>query len=142
MTKRTLQLLVLGCVLGADGAWAQDSVAVLRQLTGNVLVSRESGLVTGTDAQGIPNGTRIITTANSGVVVVFDNGCRVEMAENQRLEVDSRKPCAALIPQSLAVAEPALAAPLASIIVPGLIGGGALVGGGGGGGGQTPVSPN
>ena len=77
-----------------------------------------------------------------GVVVLFDNGCRVEMAENQRLDVDSSKPCAALVPQALAASEPAIAAPLAGYLVPGLIGGGAAAGGGGSGGPTTPVSPN
>jgi hypothetical protein len=46
-------------------------------------------------------GTRVITTANAGTIVSFDNGCQVEMHENQRLEIEKDKPCAALIPQTI-----------------------------------------
>ena len=58
---------------------------------------------------------------NSEVVVVFDNGCEVRLKENQRLEIDSRKPCAAMLVESLAVPQPP-GPPLAGYIVPGLIG--------------------
>lgn len=127
----------------APQARADSKVAELTQVKGNVLVSREAGLTAGTEGQAILNGARIITTANGRTTVVFDNGCRVEMVENQRLDVDSQKPCAAMLPLALAVAEPAIVIPLANYIVPGLIGGGSLVGTGtGGGGGPTPVSPN
>lgn len=140
--KLVWAIVTAGAIAGMPQAWAQSTVAKLQQVTGNVLVSREAGLATGTEAQEIANGSRIITTANSRVVVVFDNGCRVEMQENQRLEVDSRKPCAALLVEGLALAQPALAIPLANYIVPGLIAGGTLVGTGGGREGPTPVSPN
>ena len=145
MKAPRLSLLAFACAIAiaATSAWAQQSVARLQDLKGNVLVSREAGLAAAIEAQGVPNGTRIITTANSGVIVVFDKGCRVEMKENQRLEVDNDKPCAALIPQMVALAEPALAVPLVSLIVPGLVVGGGLLGYGNGGGTPvTPVSPN
>jgi hypothetical protein len=139
---------LIGCAatLLAPGAGAQqpapsrDSVAELRDLKGNVLVSRESGLTAGSESQQLANGTRVITTANSEVVVVFDNGCRVHLRENQRLDVDSRKPCAALVVQSLPVA--VAAAPVAGHVVPALIGIGILLDTGGGGSPSTPVSPN
>jgi hypothetical protein len=135
---------ILGCLilLAAAGAAAQQqsSVAQLTRVTGNVLVSRPAGLTTGTESQQIMKGSRIITTANSSVVVVFDNGCRVELKENQRLDVDDEKPCAALIPLGIAAA-PAAGAPIAGYVVPALIGIG-IVTGGGNGGPPTPVSPN
>ena len=134
-------------IAGVPQAWAQSSVAKLQQVTGNVLVSREAGLSTGAEAQEIANGSRIITTANSRVVVVFDNGCRVEMQENQRLEVDSRKPCAALLAEGLAIAQPAVAVPLANYIVPAALllvplGDEVIRGGGTAVNPLTPVSPN
>ena len=141
---RVGKALLLGTagMLVATGAWAQQAVAQLKQVTGNVLVTREAGMATGTEAQPIMQGARVITTANSEVVVVFDNGCEVRLKENQRLEIDSRKPCAAMLVESLAVPPPP-GPPLAGYIVPGLIGIGVLTGGGGSGGqGTTPVSPN
>jgi hypothetical protein len=145
MNKQTMVLGFAGAML-ASGAWAQqqqNSVAKLTQVNGNVLVSRQAGMTTGTESQQIVNGSRVITTANGHVVVVFDSGCRVELKENQRLDVDNDKPCAALIPVSLAVAVPAVGAPLAGLFFPGLIVGTALVGNGGGSPNPpTPVSPN
>ena len=109
----------------ATGVWAQQQVARLKQVTGNVLVSGQSGLATGNEAQPLANGVRIITTANSRVIVVFDNGCEVRMEENQRLDVESGKPCAALLPQALGAA-PAASQGFAAFIVPGLVGAGAI----------------
>jgi hypothetical protein len=107
--------------LWATGVWAQQEVARLKQVNGNVLVSGQAGLATGSEAQPLANGVRIITTANSRVVVVFENGCEVRMEENQRFDVESEKPCAALVPLALGAA-PAVGQGLASILVPGLVG--------------------
>lgn len=130
--------------MGASGAWAQQTVAKLKQVNGNVLVSGQTGLATGSEAQPLANGVRIITTANSTVTVVFDNGCEVTLKENQRLDVESDKPCAALIAQAIGPA-PAAGPGLAALVVPALIGGASVnaISSGTGGGGNTPsVSPN
>ena len=130
----------------AQQAAPQRAVAQLKQLNGNVLVSRDTGMTAGAELLKVTNGTRIITTANSEVVVVFDNGCEVRMKENQRLDVESDKPCAGLVPANLAVAP---AGPgFAGLLIPGLLGasGAAAAGGVGGGLGPGPtqfsVSPN
>ena len=78
---------------------AGGAVAHLKQVTGNVLVSRESGLAAGNEALPLTAGTRVITTANSEVIVSFDNGCEVRLKPNQRFEVVVDKPCAALVAQ-------------------------------------------
>src|SRR5688572_7939862 len=77
--------VVLSC---ATGVWAQQDVARLKQVNGNVLVSGQTGLATGIEAQSLANGVRIITTANSRVIVVFANGCEVRLEENQRFDVE------------------------------------------------------
>jgi hypothetical protein len=64
-----------------------------------VLLSHQAGLAAGGESTRITEHTRIITTANSEVIVVYDNGCEVRLKENQRFEVESNKPCAALIAQ-------------------------------------------
>ena len=111
------------------GAQQSQSVAALKDLTGNVLVSREAGLATGSEAQRLANGTRVITTAKSGVVVVFDNGCEVRLRENERLDVDSGKPCALLVAQPLGPMPPvaAVGAPLLGVLLPGAVGAGLVV---------------
>ena len=91
--------------LAADALAQQgrQGVAELRQLKGNVLVSRESGLAAGAESTRLLEHTRVITTAKSEVVVVYDNGCEVRLKENQRFEVEVGKPCAALIAQAQSI---------------------------------------
>ena len=83
-------------------------VARLKDVKGNVLVSRESGLAAGAESTRLTEHARVITTANSTVVVVYDNGCEVRLKENQRFEVETDKPCAALLAQAQSIrVEPA-----------------------------------
>jgi len=78
---------------------ASDGVAKLKDVHGNVLVSKAAGLASGGEALRLTKGTRVITTANADVVVVYDDGCEVHLKENQRFEVDTDRPCAVLISQ-------------------------------------------
>jgi hypothetical protein len=81
----------------------RQGVAQLRDLHGNVLVSKESGLGAAGEALRLMEGTRVITTNRSDVVVVYDNGCEVKLKENERFEIEIGKPCEALaaLPQSI-----------------------------------------
>ena len=76
---------------------ANGGVAHLKQVTGNVLVSRESGLAAADEAVPLTKGMRVITTSNAEAIVVYDNGCEVRLKPNQRFEVATGKACAALI---------------------------------------------
>jgi len=103
----------------------QAAVARLKQVTGNVLVSREAGMAAGNQEQRLVNGTRIITTANSEAIVLFDNGCEVRVRENERFDVDSDKPCALLVAQALGPLPPVAALGpglLPTLLVPGGVG--------------------
>jgi hypothetical protein len=92
-------ILLAPCVY-AQTAGGGSAVAHLKQVTGNVLVSRESGLAAADDAVPLTKGMRVITTANSEATVVYDNGCEVKLKQNQRFEVVFDKPCAALVTQA------------------------------------------
>ena len=145
---------VAACLLVVAHAHAQapgEGVARLKQVKGNVLVSKESGLAAGDEALRIIKGTRVITTANSEVVVVYDNGCEVKLKENQRFEVVTDRPCSALMaqaqsillePEGLAVAGTFVGAAgyaaLAPLLGPGLVGLTAVIDQRR----QSPVSPN
>jgi hypothetical protein len=123
--KRKLVLLALLFVSQPFAQTSDGTVAKLTELKGNVLVSRESGLVSGNDAVRIVPGTRILTTANSRVVIVYDNGCRVTLEENQRFEVeDDKKPCALLLVAPIVA--PAAVAGGMGIIAPLMFAGAAL----------------
>lgn len=102
MMKKTQLAILLSAALAVLGAFAQqprEGIAQLKEVKGNVLLSRQAGLAAGGEATRITEKTRVITTANSEVIVVYDNGCEVRLKENQRFEVDDNKPCAALIAQ-------------------------------------------
>jgi len=106
----------------ASHAWAQPAqsagVAHLQHVTGNVLVSKETGLASGSESTVLTRGARVITTANSEVTVVYDNGCEVKLKPNQRFEVDTDKPCSML----QARAESILAEPAAAVAAAGSTG--------------------
>ncbi len=93
----------------------RPAVAQLKEVQGNVLVSREAGLGAGREALRLTEGTRVITTNKSGAIVIYDDGCEVKLKENERFEVVTGKPCATLaaLPQSI-LATPAGAATAAS----------------------------
>ena len=90
-----LILFVPAALMAAPLALAQPAqpvgVAHLQHVTGNVLVSRETGLASGNEATVLTKGSRVITTANSEVTVVYDNGCEVKLKPNQRFEVKDKQ---------------------------------------------------
>jgi hypothetical protein len=87
----------------APAQQTREGVAQLKGVKGNVLLSRQTGLAAGGESTRITEHTRVITTANSEVVVVYDNGCEVRLKENQRFEVETDKPCAALVAQAQSI---------------------------------------
>ncbi|HYC36832.1 MAG TPA: hypothetical protein VEC19_10445 [Usitatibacter sp.] len=88
-----------GDALVVDG----KEVAQLRNVEGNVLLSQETGLASGDEAARVREGWRVITTAKSKAVVVFDDGCEVELKENQRLEIDTTRECKLRVTQAQSI---------------------------------------
>jgi hypothetical protein len=106
MTRPIAILVALASLAAAGWASAQASnegIARLKGVKGNVLLSREAGLAAGGESARLVEHTRVITTAGSEVVVVYDNGCEVRLKENQRFEVEDGKPCSVLValPQTI-----------------------------------------
>jgi hypothetical protein len=104
--RHGFRITLAALVAVASQPFAQEpkqGVAQLRDVAGNVLVSRESGLAAGSEALRLIPGVRVITTSKSSAVVVYDDGCEVKLKENERFEVESGKPCATLVamPQSI-----------------------------------------
>src|SRR5438105_3003971 len=93
MKTRILIAAALVQIAAAPGPFAQAKeeppVATLKHVNGNVLVSGETGLASGDEATRVAKGARVITTANSEVTVVYDNGCEVKLKPNQRFEVET-----------------------------------------------------
>ena len=88
-------------------------IASLIEVRGNVLVSRNSSLASASEAIRLLPGTRVLTTANSAAVVKYDGGCRVDLKENQRFEIDVSKGCAGQVHIPPAGSRPSTLRPIA-----------------------------
>ena len=93
MPTRSVLLLALGLAAAPSILAEQSGVAKVTDLRGNVLMSTGSGLAAAPESARLTEGTRVITTNKAGATIVFDDGCRVTMKENQRFEVKADKPC-------------------------------------------------
>ncbi len=121
-----------------DPAYSKrDTVAQLRDLVGNVLVSDKAGMGSASDKQRVGNNVRVTTTSQASVVVAFDCGCNVTLKPNERLDVVAGQSCAAALAAVAPVATnvalgagAAGAATTAGLSTP-LIAGGVAVGVGG-----------
>lgn len=89
-------------------AAARPTVAELRDLQGNVLVSDSAGMASAGTGQRIKNKVRVTTTAKAGVTIAFDCGCSVSLKENQRLDVELPATCPAVL-AAVATAAPDVA---------------------------------
>lgn len=98
-------LLPLAIAPGSFAQAKEEPVATLKQVKGNVLVSGDTGLASGDESGRITKGSRVITTANSVVTVVYDNGCEVKLKPNQRFEVATDKPCSELVASAESILE-------------------------------------
>lgn len=135
----------LGCAL-ASGAFAQRSsscddtseagkttIAELRDLQGNVLVSDKEGVTSALIGQRVANKSRVTTTAKAGVVVSFDCGCDVTLKENQRFDVELPRGCAALlasvqpVPVTAALGAAPVTGSTAGLLTVGAVGVGGLI---------------
>lgn len=122
---------VLAAFAAAMPALADEppSIARLKDLHGNVLVSKSSGLAAGGEGTRLAEGVRVITANSSDVVVQYDDGCEVRLKPNQRFQVERGKPCAVLVaqpesilatPEGAAVTTVAGAAGVTAILLPSL----------------------
>lgn len=76
---------------------SRDTVAELREVQGNVLVSDKAGMASAISGQRVPNGVRITTTSKASVTVAFDCGCNVQLKENERIDAELPRSCAGLL---------------------------------------------
>lgn len=93
----------------------RDTVAELREVQGNVLVSDAAGMSSGVDKQRLKNMVRVTTTSRASSVVVFDCGCEVRLKENERLDVQTPSTCAGLL---AAVQTVPIGAPIGAVAAP------------------------
>lgn len=125
--------LFVAAIASMAPAFADDPqpIAKLKDVHGNVLVSKSSGLAAGGEGTRLVEGSRVITANSSEVIVQYDDGCEVRLKPNQRFLVERGKPCAVLVaqpesilatPEGAAVTTVAGAAGVTGILLPSLSG--------------------
>ena len=116
MNRKFTTLIASLAAAATFAAQAQQStVAELSRVLGNVVVSDVAGMSAGANGLRLAKSVRVATTANSETTILFDNGCRVELKENQRFTIDDGQPCAVLLASVQAVpVGTALGAPVAA----------------------------
>lgn len=93
LSAALVALLIAGpAIAHADN----QTVARLVEMSGSVLVSHSFNMASASEGLRLMPGTSVLTTANSAVVVEYDNGCRVKLERNQRFVLES-KPCLTLV---------------------------------------------
>ena len=94
---RAAQALLITLLAGPAVAHADNAtVARLVEMSGSVLVSHAYNIASANEGLRLLPGTSVLTTANSAVIVEYDNGCRVKLERNQRFVLQD-KPCQALV---------------------------------------------
>jgi hypothetical protein len=91
--------------LAAGTAFAQQSqrtVAKLKDMQGNVLVSQGDAMAAGANDQRLAIGTRVVTTAGAKVTINYDVGCDITLKENERFTVRDAA-CAVLAKEVVAL---------------------------------------
>lgn len=106
----------------AQTATSAPTIAALSGVQGNVLVSDAVGMASAVDKQRIKDNVRVTTTSRAAVTITFDNGCVVELKENERIDVDGSKSCPVLLAAVQAVP---IGAPIGAAVAaaPGIGGG-------------------
>ena len=95
MTKQLVAgAAICAAILAAQPAFADNSVARLTGVSGNVLVSNDFNIATAGDALRLAPGMRVLVTMNSAATIHYDDGCKVSVAAGERFEVQAGNPCA------------------------------------------------
>jgi hypothetical protein len=72
---------------------ADETVALLGQVEGNVLLSTGSEMASAAGPIRLVSGIRVLPSWRSSAVVLFDDGCRVEVGAGERFVVERHSPC-------------------------------------------------
>ena len=103
MSSRTLLELVF--IVGALAlpahaqAPSEGAVAIVSELSGNVLVSLGTSLSSVEEGDAVAPGSRVLVTTASRVTLEFADGCRVHLEAGQRYEVPPEPPCGQGMPR-------------------------------------------
>ncbi len=129
-----MKLLIATFLVGASAtvfAQTSTSVGVLDEIKGLVSVSTEGTVTNATTASILKNGSVVLTSDKSSVVVRLDNNCTITLKSNEVLKINTDEKCAALIASVKTVSTPVAEAGGGSaspfLIAAGVVGGIAVI---------------
>lgn len=97
MKKHTFGFLLATCVTTSIFAQAPSKVGAAENVQGLVTVSQGNTMGNLVKDTALVNGARVATTSTGSASLVLANGCRVDLAANQAVTIDTRLDCKALV---------------------------------------------
>lgn len=100
MTKRTLSVLTFSVLAVFSMAVSAEQAPVtvkLSQVTGNVMVNDGTRFVKASSGIQIKPGTKVITSKDSTLDLIYQNGCVKQVKANTMLTVGTQTECVAKI---------------------------------------------
>lgn len=125
MNKNLCLLLV---AFSVSPVWAQTPapvVGTVQNVQGLVTVSQGNTLGNAASGTTLVNGSRVVATSSGSALITLNNGCRIPLAPNQAVVVNSGLSCNALLASVGGAGVPAAAGPFAAGATPEAIGFGA-----------------
>lgn len=95
-----MKLLFAALLVGASAtvfAQTTASVGVLDEIKGLVSVSTEGTVTSATTASVLKNGSVVLTSDKSSVVLRLNNNCTITLNSNEVLKINTDEKCATLI---------------------------------------------
>jgi hypothetical protein len=89
----------------------ERQIATVARITGNAVVSKGAQYVPGTEGMALTVGQRVMSLADSTVVIQFNDGCRYTVEENKLVTMEDLSPCVLTKGVALAPPPPASVAP-------------------------------
>lgn len=95
--KKTLAFVLAATAFG--GVWAQSPPAVgsIQNVQGLVTISQDQTLRNAVSGSALTNGARVVSTTTGSGEIVLANGCRITLAANRAVTINTALPCNDLI---------------------------------------------
>jgi hypothetical protein len=104
MYAKTLMGTVITIATLSAAVAAERQIATVARITGNAVVSKGAQYVPGTEGMALTVGQRVMSLADSTVVIQFNDGCRYTLEENKLVTMEDVSPC--VLTKGVALAPP------------------------------------
>lgn len=121
---------IVGSVLLASAAFAQDSLGTVGNVQGLVTDTDGANVTSTSPGEAIHDGERFVTSSSGSVTLQLNNGCTLTLQPNQAVTIDSSMTCRQLVAAITPVGGQILAGGAGGSAGMGALGVGALILGG------------